>query len=325
MKKNNPKISLVTPVYNVEKFIKNMIISVNNQTFKDFEFLLINDGSTDNSIGIATKELEKTKLNYRIINKENGGQSTARNRGINEAKGEWIAIIDSDDTIQKDYLKNMYEMTKKGCDVVICDLNKVTEQNCYEECNDDLISESKKGKEFFIDFIMHDIEIGPYSLLINKEKLSAINLLYDEQSRYSEEFIFITHLLYNSKKVVHLKQRLYNYCLRGGSVSTSASIDKIVNGYNEIIKNNKVFEDSNCKFCKIYSNFAIPRWILATGRFASKNLSYKNYKKLMNKFDYKNNLKKLKKFPKKTIRICALMMRINLPITYFLFRNMGGK
>jgi len=320
------KISVISPVYNGQKYIKNFIKSLNNQTFKDFELLLINDGSTDNTFEIAKKELEKTNINYKIINKKNGGQSSARNLGIKKSKGDYICFLDSDDTIQKDYLRNLYNtIINTDSEVVICDLNRVSEENIFQESNDHYNFTEFCGKDIFIKFIKHEIEIGPVSLFIKKDYIRKINLFFNEKSKYSEEHIFICHLLHDAEKVVHLKQRLYNYCLRSGSVSTGASIEKILNGYNEIVLSNKKYIECNCEYCKTYNEYAMPRWILATARFTSKNLKYKDYKKLMKKLDYKNNIKKLYLYSSTKIRLAALAVNAWLYGSYVIFKIWSNK
>lgn len=315
------KISIVSPVYNGQKYISNFIKAIEKQTFKDFELLLVNDGSTDDTYQIAREALKNAKFPYQIINKENGGQSSARNLGIKKAKGDFIVFLDSDDTIQSKYLENLYKVTiSNNCEIAICDLNRVSEDRIFEELNDEFNYEIKNGKEFFVDFIKHDIEIGPYSLLINSKLLKKTKLLFNENSRYSEEFIFITHLLHEASFVVHLKQRLYNYCLRDGSVSTGATIEKILNGYYEIIKANKKYIECNCEYCQIFNEFAMPRWVLATSRFTSENLNYRLWKELMIKLDYKNNLKKLSKYKNLKIKCASLIVRIWPYGAYKLFR-----
>lgn len=316
-----PKISVISPVYNGQKYIKNFIKSIKRQSFNDFELIIIDDGSIDNTYEIATKELEKMKLNYKIITKVNGGQSSARNLGIKKAKGDYIVFLDSDDTIQKDYLKNMYDVAvNNNSEVVICDINWVNEENIFSESNDEFKFEIDNGKKFFIKFIKHEIEIGPVSLLIKREYLNNLKLFFNEDSRYSEEFIFICHLLHDASRVVHLKQKLYNYCLRSGSVSTGATVDKILNGYNEIIKFNEKYNKCNCEHCKIFKKYAMPRWILATSRFCAKNMEFKNYKKLMISLNYKNEVKKLFSFPSLKIKLAARALNTWLYGTYIVFK-----
>lgn len=320
------KISVVSPVYNVEKYIKNFIISLDKQTFKDFELILVNDGTLDNSIKIATDTLKDTSIDYKIINKKNGGQSSARNQGLKKANGEWICMLDSDDIIQPKYLENLVKVIElTTCDVVFCDLNRVTDENIFDVSDDEFIFELKEGKSYFTDFIMHNVEIGPYSLLINRDYIRKTNLLFDEKSSYSEEFIFICSLLYDSPYVVHLKQKLYNYCLRPGSVSTGANVSKIINGFNRILESNRKYEKCNCLNCQIYNKYAISRWILATARFTSKNMRYSDYKKLMKSFNYKDYIRNLYNFPSLKIRISSRMLNTSLLITYMFFRNWGAR
>lgn len=318
------KVSIVSPVYNVEKYIKNLITSVKNQTYSDFELILVDDGSTDGSIKIAEKELKKTTINYQIISKENNGQSSARNVGINAAKGEYVCVVDSDDVIQPQYVEYLLEViTTSDSDVAFCDLNWVPEDKLFEISNDEKTYEVKSGKEFFYDFFMHNVEIGPVSLLIRRNLLKKIKICYNEKSRYSEEFTYICKLLHDAKKVVHLKQKLYNYCLRTGSVSTGANIDKVLNGYNEIVKNNSKFLECNCKYCKLYNKYAMPRWILATARFTAKNMKYFDYKVLLKKLEYRKNIRNLYSFPKLSVKIAALFLNFSLFITYHIFKRVG--
>lgn len=120
------KVSIITPVYNVEECIERSIKSVMNQTCKDFELLLIDDGSKDKSIDIARGLLENSSINYKIITQKNSGVSAARNRGIKEASGEYITFLDSDDYIDHKFVERMYEKAEESkCEIVFCDYSEV--------------------------------------------------------------------------------------------------------------------------------------------------------------------------------------------------------
>lgn len=320
---SKPRISIIAPVYNVEKYIRNFLISVNNQTFRDFELILINDGSTDNSVKVAMEYLKNANFDYTVINKENGGQSSARNVGILNSKGDWLVFSDSDDVLQSNYLELMYSKIEvyNETDVVICDINRVSDKNIFEESKRSGKFDCKIGKEFFKDFIMHKIEIGPVSLLIRKRILIEKNIFYNEDSRYSEEFIFITDLLYSSNKVIHLKEKLYNYCLRSGSVSTGAQVDKILNGYNQIKEYSKKYSNNINEYEIIYNKYALPRWILATARFTATNLEYNDYLKLMKGLDAKKEIKKMLFFPSLKVVIASFMFEISMKLSYIVFRK----
>lgn len=228
---------------------------------------------------------------------------------------------DSDDAIQRDYLKIMHGYTKKSdVDVVICDINNVTDETIFQESERTQEYAEKDGKEFFKDFIMHKISIGPVSLMINNQLLEKRKIRFNENSKYSEEFIFINEVLYNAKKCIHVKEKLYNYCLRSGSVSTDADINKIMNGYKEICKYSKRYENNENEYQKIYNKYALPRWILATARFNARNLEYREYRKLMKMLDAKKEIKKLLNFPSIKIKMASITYMISERIFYYIMR-----
>lgn len=311
------KISIIVPVYKTEKYISNFIKSIIYQTYKNFELILVNDGTPDNSIKVAEELLKDSDVEYIVVNKENGGQSTARNAGIAKAIGKYLVFLDSDDVIQKDYLEVMYNaILLSKAEICICDLKYVKDKNIFEETERTEKKEIKSGKDFFEDFIMHRITIGPISLMIEKEILDKLSLRFNENSRYSEEFIFITQLLYNTEKVVHVKEQLYNYCLRKGSVSTGANIDKIINGFSEIEKASKIYADNISESDKLYNRFAHARWMLGTARFTAANMKYEDYKILLTKLNAREYIKKLYKFPSLKIKLASILFCVSMRMFY---------
>ena len=120
-----PEISVIVPVYNVEKYVGRCIDSILNQTFTDFELILVNDGSTDNS-GVLCDKYAKSDDRIKVIHKENGGLSDARNCGIDESLGEYLSFIDSDDWVENNFLKTLYDNAiKHKAEIVIVNLHKV--------------------------------------------------------------------------------------------------------------------------------------------------------------------------------------------------------
>lgn len=123
-----PVISIIVPVYNSEKYLEKCLQSVINQTFQDFELLLVNDGSTDNSQSIIDKFTENYNEKVKSYKKINGGQSSARNLALNYISGEYVTFLDSDDYIDSDYLEVLYSTAKSNhSDVVLSGQRKVDE------------------------------------------------------------------------------------------------------------------------------------------------------------------------------------------------------
>ena len=117
-----PKVSIIVPVYNVEKYIEKCLESLVNQTLEDIEIIIVNDGSKDNSKEIVKQYLEKYPEKMVYLEKENGGLSDARNFAIPYAKGEYVAFLDSDDYVELNMYEDMYKIAKnEDSDMVECD------------------------------------------------------------------------------------------------------------------------------------------------------------------------------------------------------------
>ena len=119
------KVSVIVPVYNVEKYLERCLLSLVNQSLQDIEIIVVNDGSPDNSQTIIDKFASEYK-NVKSYIKENGGLSDARNYGTKKAVGEYIAFVDSDDYVSEQMYEQMYQKAKEGdFDLVVCDLNYI--------------------------------------------------------------------------------------------------------------------------------------------------------------------------------------------------------
>ena len=167
-----PKISVVIPLYNKETYISNTLRSVMNQTYDDYEIVIVDDGSTDNSVEVIKNSFSSDKI--RIIKKENGGPSSARNRGVQEAHGEWIVFLDADDMLLPYALRCFSDMIEdekcKGVKYFIC--------NYYEKNGSDLklfSNSRRKGivrNKFFLE-AARDLTERAGSAIINRNLLLA--------------------------------------------------------------------------------------------------------------------------------------------------------
>lgn len=212
----NPEISIIVPVYNVEKYLKRCIDSILNQSFTDFELILVDDGSTDNSGKIIDEYALKDKR-IKVIHKENGGQGSARNRGLDIAKGNYIGFVDSDDWIHKDMYKILYEnIIKYNMDISQID-HKPTSSYINDE---DIINE----KVHIVDNILEEFgnctsfELLPYIFVWNKLYKADIwsNFRFPE-NKFAEDLRVIYKIYDKSNKMIKIDRKLYYYFMSDNS------------------------------------------------------------------------------------------------------------
>ena len=216
--KNKNLISIIVPVYNVEKYLDRCIKSLVNQTYKNLEIILVDDGSPDNCPKMCDNWAKKDKR-IKVIHKENGGLSDARNVGINNATGDYIAFVDSDDFIDKEmYKKLLQNLVGTNSDMSVCSMYFYYENESIKNLkkNDNLLF-TYEGLEkydnlyndYFLDFIMVCNRI--YKKQIFEELVFPKGKLNEDN--------FIAHkLLWLSNKIVYTQEKLYYYVQHENSI-----------------------------------------------------------------------------------------------------------
>lgn len=253
-----PKLSVIVPIYNVEEYLANCIESILNQTFKDFELILINDGSTDNSLEICYRYRDRDKR-INVINKKNGGVSSARNIGIEISKGEYIAFVDPDDDIEI----NMYEelmgiMENNNVDIVVSGfkfinlINNTSEKfNIYNRTNR-IIKRKEINNEILIDILNLDncYGYGMYSCwnkIYKKELFFKYNIRFDDNKNNGEDAKLNLIMLTVINSIYFLDIPLYNYYIRKRESLTQMVREDT---YKDILDNRDFHE----YLCNLYGN-----------------------------------------------------------------------
>lgn len=244
-----PKISVIIPVYNAEKYIKECVDSVLNQDFQDYEIIVVNDGSTDNTAQIL-KEYD-TKIIF--INQPNSGSSATRNRGVQNAEGEYILHIDSDDFIEHNYLSLMYESAVKfDADVVVCDFYK------FINGEDIYIQDYKKidGLVDHSDYMFHLIRTkkthhNVFNKLIKRDL--ALEFSYPNGIFLGEDLFAIFKIMSSAKRIAKLNQSFYHYRIGDNNTSQFDSLRGMMDHkfvYEALIKfvKERNFESEDIKF-----------------------------------------------------------------------------
>lgn len=259
-----PEISVIVPVYNVEKYLEKCIDSILNQTFKDFELILINDGSTDNS-GEICNHYANIDNRIHVINKENGGLSDARNHGIKIASGKYLCFIDSDDYIHPQMLEILYQdILKHQADITCCNFLRVYENQNIESYKISILQEEQiyTGIEL-IEHLSNRVEfVIAWNKLYKKELFNQI--AYKVGVKHEDEYI-IHHLLLQTKKFVYRNCELYYYVQRCGSIMDSQKSIVNLDGifmYRERWKSCSYFVDKKVqdKLCYTYINYFLKQF-----------------------------------------------------------------
>lgn len=216
------QISMIVPVYNAEKHLARCMDSILKQTFTDFELILINDGSTDQSAGIMDKYARKDPRVV-AIHQKNSGVSAARNAGIRAAKGKYIGFADADDTVEPTMYQRLYEAMEHECaDIAMVGWSKIVPGQkelvpVFRESDGYHVL----GKEEALEKIFVENEKAMLSTVWNKLIKADLvkQILFDAEIAYGEDTWYSYQLIMRSKKIVCINEALYNYYIYPGSAS----------------------------------------------------------------------------------------------------------
>ena len=271
-----PKFSIIVPVYNTEKYLKRCLDSIKSQTFKDYEVIIVNDGSTDNSSDIISK------YPYKVINQENLGLSMARNNGVKASIGDYLIFLDSDDYIEKDLLKEINNSLSNSPDLVRYQIKEVfdNEDNInYEETPFD----NKNGVDAFKFITNYHFVENAWAYAIKREFYLKEKFSF-KKGAYHEDFGLIPLVIIKSKIVNSINYVGYCYYQRDGSImndrdydKTKKKVDDFYNHYLYLTKEINKTKLDKTYFMSFISNSLILKITELKGK------------------DYKKALKRLKK------------------------------
>lgn len=273
MEGNIMKVSVIVPVYNTEKYVGSCIESILNQTFDDFELILIDDGSTDGSLNIL-RSYEQIDSRIIVIHQDNAGPGLTRNKGIDLAKGEYIVFVDSDDLIEKDYLKRL---SKQDADVVFIDIIQVDENNRI--LNKEYMSHyTMLSKNDFLRYQMTgSILWGGVRKAVRASILREYDIRYSD-NLVGEEAIYSFLVLYYAKSYSFLDGPIYKYLNRSDSQS-SLILDDPLGPVSERFKDELIRRGLLEEFTDTMNAFIAVAAVSSVNRMAIK-YPYKTFRRL---------------------------------------------
>lgn len=294
------KVSIIVPVYNVEKYIQRCLESLVNQTLEDIEILIINDNTPDNSMKIC-EEYAKQDNRIKIFSKENEGLGLTRNYGIERANGEYIAFVDSDDYVSKDMCEVLYNAAKKNnADIVYGGIfyddnnGKIVKSPCVEE---EIIWKDNEVKSLLLDFIATKpeekkdtiMEVSVWKTLFRKEIFDRYNIRFVSERQFiSEDVIFDIDFFMKSKCIVAIPECVYYYCVNPNSLSKVFRTDrfkKVKILYDEVIRRLSMY------YNKEEIQLRTDRFLIARARSNARKII--KHRKIIGKEDTKKAIKEI--------------------------------
>lgn len=237
-------ISVIIPVYNVEEYLHYAIESLEKQTYKNFEIILVNDGSTDNS-GELCDEYSEKYSNVRVFHKENGGLSDARNFGVQKAKGEFITFLDPDDYLEVyslELLASIQEM--QDCDIVSTRVKATELYNVYSNrslTEEDIKNVIVMNRDIFLEEAFYD-KVATVSACGKLYRKSILEIPFPKGKIYEDLYIISEHVG-KANKIVHTPIQIYNYYRRQGSIVNSKFTSKQYDFFDAINHNRTVIKN----------------------------------------------------------------------------------
>lgn len=311
-----PKISVIIPVYNTEKYIEKCLDSIYNQKMKDIEIIIVNDGSKDNSDTIIQKWIEKNKENIQIkyLKKENGGLSDSRNFAIPYVTGEYISFIDSDDFIDENLYSNLEKYMNEKIDLIKFKMQTVDEKGKILEKLDGPIFEKCTGEKGYEKLCTNDKFLDPACIYLYRTEFYKENNFKYKLGAYHEDFGLTSLIILKAKSFVSTNEYGYYYLQTNNSITRNSNYEKeikkakdLINHYDDMIRTIENYEISN------KSKELIKRYYTNTLILKTRELKEKDKKQYIKEIKERKLYKNIKPYNlKQLIKRIILKININL-------------
>ncbi|WP_270166533.1 glycosyltransferase family 2 protein [Paenibacillus sp. SYP-B4298] len=206
-------VSVIIPCYNSSSTLRNTLDSLKEQSYKDFEVIIVNDGSIDETEFIVYEYINNGSLQINYLFQENKGVSAARNNGLRMARGEYICFLDSDDIYHKDFLAILIKsITKYQCDTVYCGYSREINKLFYDEISLNNLDIKELSHEQLLDsFMYRSKNFAFFTFIYKNEIIKKERIFFSEGLKYGEDLEFAWRYLSNCRKGVYLNVNLYGY------------------------------------------------------------------------------------------------------------------
>lgn len=317
-----PTVSIIMPCYNASRFIDETMESLEMQTSKDFELICINDGSSDNTLEKLQEWKNKNLFKMRIINQENGGVSKARNRGIEEAHGEYLLFLDSDDLYHERFVELLLDSVKNNkADTAYCLLSRKQEDILSSIDSNNLAKEQTKSEAMHnLLYMMGQISFCNY--IYRKNILLDYKIRFDENTKFGEDREFNWKFLCHCRKIVFIDYKLYWYRVNKTSATKSKASWRKTDLLKAVKRIEKYLRDNKCGFSDEFNSYMYARAMWAVAKTFAVSKDIKLFKRLQHEYDVKSCMKVTAKDSNKLVKIASVLYLIN---PYLYYKSVGLK
>lgn len=300
---NDPLLTVIVPVYNTGKYLDKCIYSIVNQTYKNLEIIIVDDGSTDGSDLVCDKLKE---IDNRIIvcHKKNNGVASARNYGLDRMNGEYVGFVDSDDWIESNFYETLYTNLKKyNAQISCCGIRRVKENEKLELFNQDVnMIKTFNAKEALIELQFNKIITAAMCDKIYERKL--FDGLRIKEGRLYEDGIFMPYCIVRADKICYTGEPLYYYSMTPNSLTRS----KFSMKRYDALKNNREGIEFYKKYCPEGINYVYANYYRVCLEVLDESFDYSDWDEIRQKeFKYIKNIMSLK-----TMKRLPLLQKIKL-------------
>lgn len=311
-------ISVIIPLYNVENYISRTIDSVFAQDFGNFEIVVVDDCSTDGSLGKVEGKAAESKVPFRIIrNPENLGVAQTRNIGLKEARGEYVCFLDSDDFIQPKFLSNLYNLCKKNdLPYSYCLYQMVGDADFAKEPKRLFADKILSREEIFYLFLYRRTGVIIPGALLRKSFLVENKIEFLSDIKFTEDLMYMWRILFAAEKCGLVGETDYNYYSRSGSKMHATPVDDMYGAY-KYYKSKKYLGGYTGN---LPTDLILPRWIIGLLNTGARILTYRDFRKLANCVEYKKYIGKQFSMKDIRVKILALLLFVHPSLYYYFVR-----
>ena len=307
----NPKVSVIVPIYNAEKYLHRCVDSLLNQTFSDFEILLIDDGSPDNS-GIISDEYAQKDTRVRVIHKKNGGVSSARQCGIDNALGEDVIHADPDDWVESRMLEDLYNKAiEEDADLVICDF--------FIDYADKMVYQKQRpmstDHEGVLKELFQHLHASCWNKLIRRACIQDTGICFDPELSFCEDLYYHSSLLMHDIAIAYLPKAYYHYdqAINGDSIVRKYKIETYEYDlmlYDKVVKllvNTSAYDSARANM----------GYLLVLRAFFGNVFNSKEFKSKF--YSYRGCIKEKLRMRKTNVLLCYMLYFSCLGMYHFMF------